>query len=148
MARKRKLTIKQQAFADYYIETGNATKSAIKAGYSKKYANTNANKLLQNTTILSYIDKRMEELKTERVADQQEILETLTAVIRGEATGTELVGKGKGRQEVQQEPPSVSDKIRAAELLGKRYAMWTEKQQVEIEGAVQFVDDISDTDEN
>lgn len=141
---KRKLTIKQQAFADFYVELGNAEQAALKAGYSKNYARGQSYKLLANVGIKAYIEKRMEELKTERVADQQEILETLTAVIRGEAKGTELVGKGKGKQAVQQEPPSVSDKIRAAELLGKRYVMWTEKQQIEIEGAVQFVDDISD----
>ena len=52
-----KLTEKQKRFADYYIETGNATQAAVKAGYSKKYANTNANKLLQNTTIKNYIDE-------------------------------------------------------------------------------------------
>lgn len=127
MAKKRKLTIKQQAFADYYIELGNATQAAIKAGYSKRSARQIGEQNLSKHDIKVYIEKRMEELKTERVADQQEILETLTAVIRGEALGTELVGKGKGKQEVQQEPPSVADKIRAAELLGKRYAMWTEK---------------------
>lgn len=148
MSRKRKLTIKQQAFADFYIELGNAYQAAKKAGYSENYAKAQSHKMLENVGVNSYIEKRMEEIKTERVADQQEILETLTAVIRGEAKGTELVGKGKGRQEVQQEPPSVTDKIRAAELLGKRYAMWTEKQQIEVESAVQFIDDISDNDED
>lgn len=45
---ERKLTEKQQAFADYYIELANATQAAIKAGgYSNKYANTNASKILQ-----------------------------------------------------------------------------------------------------
>ena len=66
-----KLTLKQQRFADEYIICGNATEAAIKAGYSSKYANTNASKLLQNTTIKSYLDERLEELKSEKVADQR-----------------------------------------------------------------------------
>ena len=50
-----KLTARQKKFAEYYVQSGNATESAIKAGYSKKYVNTNVLKLLQNTTILQYI---------------------------------------------------------------------------------------------
>lgn len=146
MSRKRRLTVRQQRFAENYIELGNAEQAAIKAGYSKRYARGNAHKLVANSGIKEYIDKRIEELKNERVADQQEILEFLTAVIRGEATGTELVGKGKGYQEVRQEPPTVSDKTKAAELLGKRYMMWTEKQQVEVTTPT-FVEDVPDTDE-
>src|SRR5690625_1440575 len=127
----KKLTIKQQKFADYYIESGNATQAAIRAGYSKRSARQIADENLAKPYIKAYIDKRMEELQSERIASQQEIVEFLTAVIGGEATGTEIVGKGKGYQEVQQEPPSLAEKTKAAELLGKRYAMWTEKQQVE-----------------
>ena len=56
-----KMTIKQKKFADEYIISGNATKAAIEAGYSKKYANTNASKLLQNTTIKEYVNKRLKE---------------------------------------------------------------------------------------
>lgn len=123
----KKLTIKQQAFADYYIEYGNATQAAIQAGYSKKYANTNASKLLQNTTIKAYIDKRMEELKSERVADQQEVLEYLTSILRGEQTEETLRGVGEGAQTIDDIDVSAKDRIKAAELLGKRYAMWTDK---------------------
>lgn len=123
----KKLTIKQQAFADYYIEYGNATQAAIQAGYSKKYANTNASKLLQNTTIKAYIDKRMEELKSKRVADQQEVLEYLTSILRGEQTEETLRGVGEGAQTIDDIDVSAKDRIKAAELLGKRYAMWTDK---------------------
>ena len=56
------LNPRQQAFADEYIITGNATQSAIKAGYSERYANTNASKLLQNTTIKVYIERKMKEI--------------------------------------------------------------------------------------
>ena len=52
-----KLSIKQKRFADEYIISGNATQSAIIAGYSKKYAATNTDKLLKNTNIKNYIDE-------------------------------------------------------------------------------------------
>lgn len=69
-----KLTAKQRKFADEYIKTGNATQSAIKAGYSEKYANTNANKLLQNTTIKAYIKLHLNSLSSAKIADAQEVL--------------------------------------------------------------------------
>ena len=142
MAKEKKLTLKQQRFADEYIISGNATQSAIEAGYSKKYANTNASKLLQNTTIKRYIDEQLEILKNERVADQQEVLEYLTSIVRGEQTEQTLRGVGEGTQEIDNIDVSAKDRIKAAELLGKRYGIWTDKQEIELSGGVQFVDDI------
>jgi len=115
------MTLKQQRFADEYIITGNATQSAIKAGYSSKYANTNANKLLQNTTIKNYIDERLEKLESEKIATQEEVLQYLTSVMRGEKTEPLLVLDGEGTQKVIQAVPNVQSRTRAAELLGKRY---------------------------
>lgn len=142
LAKEKKLTLKQQRFADEYIISGNATQSAIEAGYSKKYANTNASKLLQNTTIKRYIDEQLEILKNERVADQQEVLEYLTSIVRGEQTEQTLRGVGEGAQEIDNIDVSAKDRIKAAELLGKRYGIWTDKQEIELSGGVQFVDDI------
>lgn len=142
LAKEKKLTLKQQRFADEYIISGNATQSAIEAGYSKKYANTNASKLLQNTTIKHYIDEQLEVLKNERVADQQEVLEYLTSIVRGEQTEQTLRGVGEGAQEIDNIDVSAKDRIKAAELLGKRYGIWTDKQEIELSGGVQFVDDI------
>lgn len=140
---ERKLNLKQQAFADLYIELGNATQAAIEAGYSKKYAATNTDKLLKNTNIASYIENRMKDIQSKRIANQEEVLETLTAILRGEQRGTALVGLGMGEQSVDQVEPTVAEKIRAAELLGKRYKLWTDKVETEVTGAVQFIDDIS-----
>lgn len=98
---ERKLNPKQQAFADYYIELGNATQAAIKAGYSEKYAAQNTDKLLKNTNVKSYIDERMEQLQSERIASQQEVLELLTAVLRGEARSAVLVGVGGGEERIE-----------------------------------------------
>lgn len=140
---EQKLTPKQQKFADYYIETGNATESAIRAGYSKKTAKEMGSENLTKPHISSYIAKHMEKLQSERIANQEEILATLTAIMRGQKRGTALVGVGMGEQEVTQVEPTLGEKIKAAELLGKRYAMWTDKQQVDAVVTPQFIDDIS-----
>lgn len=140
------MTIKQQRFADEYIISANATQAAIKAGYSKKYANTNASKLLHNTTIKSYIDERLADLQSKKVADQQEVLEYLTSVMRGKETEQTIIGVGDFGQELTDIEVSAKDRIKAAELLGKRYRMWTDKQEVEVQGTVVFAneDDIAD----
>ncbi|SUO88768.1 phage terminase small subunit [Streptococcus uberis] len=143
-----KLTLKQKRFADEYIITGNATESAIKAGYSKKYANTNASKLLQNTTIKRYIDERLKILDSEKIADQKEVLQYLSAVMRGEHKEKTLISIGEFGQEIVDIDVGAKDRIKAAELLGKRYKLFTDKVEVDanIETVV-FVDDIgSDLD--
>lgn len=140
----KKLTPKQQAFADYYIELGNATEAAIKAGYSKKTAAVIGAENLIKPNIKSYIDERMEELQSKRIADQREILETLTAVLRGEARAATLIGLGGGEEEINTDmPPTMSERIRAAELLGKRYRMWTDKVDVEHSGELDAKLDLS-----
>lgn len=140
------MTIKQQRFADEYIISANATQAAIKAGYSKKYANTNASKLLQNTTIKSYIDERLEDLQSKKVASQQEVMEYLTSVMRGQETEQTIIGVADLGQELTDIEVSAKDRIKAAELIGKRYRMWTDKQEVEVQGTVVFAneDDIAD----
>lgn len=138
----RKLTVKQQKFADEYIISGNATQSAIKAGYSKNYTNTNANKLLQNTTIKSYIDERLEQLKKESIAEQDEVLQYLTSIMRGQEQEQTLRGMGEGYQEIDNIDVSAKDRIKAAELIGKRYGIWTDKLEATVDGAVMFIDDI------
>lgn len=143
---ERKLTIKQQAFADAYIELGNATQAYLKAYPNVKKENTakvNASRLLTNANVKAYIDERMEELKSERVADQQEILETLTAVLRGEMTSAVLRGIGEGAQTIDEDmPPTTAERIKAAELLGKRYRMWVDKVETDGKTRVVIVDDV------
>lgn len=115
-----KLTEKQKKFADYYIELGNATQAAIKAGYSAKYANTNASKLLQNTTIKSYIDERMEQLASERIMSAQEILERLTKIAKADIKETVVIANAEGYSEVEK-PPDFKVQIQAMKELLKRY---------------------------
>lgn len=140
-----KLTVKQQRFSDEYIRTGNAYQSAINAGYSKTYAKGNVVKLLENVSVKSYIDKRLEELKKESIAEQNEILQYLTSVMRGEMTEQTLVGQGEGYQEIDNIDVGAKDRIKAAELLGKRYRMWTEKIEAEVTTPT-FVNDVPEDD--
>ena len=139
----KKLNPKQQAFADFYIEFGNAEEAALKAGYSKAYARGKSYTLLANVGIKAHIAERMEELKSERVADQQEIMEFLTAIMRGEVKEPVPILAGDGEQRVVNLVPNAQARKAAAELLGKRYKLWTDKVETEVTGAVQFIDDIS-----
>lgn len=127
-----KLTLKQQRFADEYIISGNATQSAIKAGYSKKYAATNTDKLLKNTNIKNYIDERLKELEDKAIAKQEEVLQYLTSVMRGEHEEEVLYGVGEGVQSTRHVEVGAKDRIKAAELLGKRYGTWTDKVDANI----------------
>lgn len=123
----KKLTIKQKKFADEYIKTGNATQSAINAGYSKKTARFTGAENLTKPNIKTYIDERMKKLEEEAIADQSEILKYLTRIIRDEEREEVLVNVGNFEQERQEIKISAKDKIKAAELLGKRYGSWTDK---------------------
>lgn len=137
-----KLTIKQQKFADEYVITGNAYQSAIKAGYSHNYARAQASKLLENVGVKAYINTQLEELQSAKVADQQEIMEFLTSVIRGEVVEPVAILDGDGYQKVVELPPNIQTRRAAAVDLGKRYSMWTDKQDVNVTGLVSFHDDI------
>lgn len=150
-----KLTDKQKAFCDYYIETLNATESYKKAGYKVKNDNTaavNANRLLRNAKIKAYIDKRLKEIENDRIADAKEVMEYLTAVMRGEVEEEVVVVESTGDYTSEarkiKKQVSVKERNKAAELLGKRYALFTDKVNIDGSVAVQIIDDIEDdTDE-
>ena len=134
-----KMTAKQQRFCDEYLIDLNATQAAIRAGYSANYAHTNVTKLLQNTTIKEYIEQRMAEKESALIADQDEVLKYLTSVLRGE-TQSEIVvvegcGDGCSEARAMQKAPDEKERLKAAELLGKRYGLYTEKieQQVDMD---------------
>lgn len=143
---EHKLTVKQQAFADFYIELGNATDAYLKAYPNVKKETTAraaGSRMLTNVSVKSYIDSRMEELKSQKVADQQEILELLTAIARGETTSATLRGIGEGAQIIDEDmPPTTAERIKAAELLGKRYRMWVDKVETDGKTKVVIVDDV------
>ncbi|MFS1663338.1 terminase small subunit [Streptococcus sp. zg-JUN1979] len=136
-----KLTLRQKKFADEYIISGNAYKSAVSAGYSQKYAKTDSHKLLENTRIKSYIDERLAKLDSEKIADQKEVLSYLTSVMRGEQTEQTLRGEGEGLQSLIDIDVGAKDRIKAAELLGKRHRLWTDKQELDVTATVVFEGD-------
>lgn len=137
-----KLTPKQKAFAEYYIETGNATEAAIKAGYSKKTARVIGQENLLKPALKSYIDEKMKELEDQRIAKADEVLKYLTRVIRGEETEqvvvTENIGDFMSEARVINKELSAKDKIKAAELLGKRYRLFVDKVDTNINASIVF----------
>ena len=144
-----KLTVKQKAFADYYIELGNATESYIKAGYKvseRKVAEVEGCKLLKNPKIDNYIKKRMEQIESNRIAKAEEVLAFLSASLRGEVleevVSTKSDGSGGIEPVILRKQLSAKDRIKAAELLGKRYALFTEKVDLEGNVGVTIIDDI------
>lgn len=122
----KKLTPKQKAFADYYIELGNAEQAAIKAGYSKKYARGNAHKLVANSCIKQYTEERLKQIEDERIADGKEVLRYLTKVMRGEEK--DQFGLDA----------SLQDRTKAAELLGKRYRLFVDKVEANVNASIVF----------
>ena len=133
-----KLTEKQKRFADYYIETGNITEAPVKAGYSKKTARVIGQENLQKPAIKSYIDEKLETMQDERTASAKEVLEFLTKSMRGELDEEVVVveGTGDGTSEARTVKKQIGlrDRIKSAELLGKRYRLFTDK--VEVDGVV------------
>lgn len=142
------LTEKQKRFCEEYLIDPNATQAAIRAGYSEKTARfasqwINERNLQKPTSkyipeMREYIDSRLEELHSDRTADAQEVVEYLTSVMRGESESEEIVlkGVGKGSQKIEKvhKKPSEKDKLKAAELLGKRFGMFKEK--IEVDGEI------------
>lgn len=118
------MTPKQKAFADYYIQTGNATEAAKKAGYSEKNVGENAAKTLKNPKVSAYIAERMGQQDKSRVADANEVIEFYTAVMRGEV-------KDQFGLEA-----SLSDRLKAGDSLMKRYAAAADRNK----GAMEKLD--------
>lgn len=134
------MTEKQKRFCDEYLIDCNATR-AYKTVYqnvkSDEVARKAGSRLLTNVDVKNYIADRMEEIHNEKTADAQEVIEYLTSVLRGESTAQEIVveGTGDGCSEARtmEKAPSEKEKLKAAELLGKRYALFTEKVETDVD---------------
>lgn len=113
----RGLTEKQKRFADFYIETGNATDAARRAGYKKP--NVQGAKNLVKVSIRTYVDAKLAELDRKRTANAKEVMEYLTAVLRGEWKTKRITPKGEEYFEL----PSRFDQMKAAENLMKRLGL-------------------------
>lgn len=138
-----KLTKKQRRFADEYLIDCNGTQAAIRAGYSPKTANEQAVKLMANPKISLYIAEKLDEISSKRLADAQEVLEYLTAVMRGEHTEQILQLIGDGVQTITDIDVSAKERLKAAELIGKRYGMFKDNLNVDVEPVV-IVNDLKE----
>lgn len=162
-----KLTEKQRRFVDYYVETGNKTEAAKKAGYSEKTAASIGDENLRKPAIKAAIDARLRELEGKRIAKADEVMQFLTSTLRGEVKEERVVveGTGEGRSDARIIKVQVSarDRLEAAKSLLKRYPMQLDakeqklrlqKLEAEIraaeqvdDDAVTIVDDLGDGDD-
>lgn len=141
-----KMTAKQQRFCDEYLIDLNATQAAIRAGYSERTAYSTAAENMTKPVIKDYISARMAEKEEALIAKQDEVLKYLTAVMRGETESSTVVIEaqedGTTAAREMQKRPAESERLRAAELLGKRYGLYTDKVDVGGSVGVVIVDDI------
>lgn len=146
-----KLTAKQQRFCDEYLIDLNATQAAIRAGYSKKTANRIGTENLSKLVIREYIENRMAEKEAALIANQDEVLKYLTSVLRGQSKSTEIVieglGDGSTKARKMEKEPSEKDKLKAAELLGKRYGLYTEKVEEKVDMELNVTIDYGDEED-
>ncbi|WP_311481468.1 terminase small subunit [uncultured Anaerococcus sp.] len=157
------MTIKQKKFADEYIKTGNATEAYLKsyAKQSRASAEANARKLLGKYSVKKYIDNRLKEIDSEKIVSQKEIMELLSSIARGESTEQTPIWVGGGRQEVIETRTTDKDRIKAMDMLMKRFGMHysdleIEKQEVQIQktkteieimkGISEEIEDLEDID--
>lgn len=136
-----KLTQKQEAFVDYYIETGNACEAARRAGYSERTARSIGKENLTKPYIQQAIEARHEEIKSKRTATVTEAMEFLTSVMRGEITEEVVVveGKGDGLSEARlvEKAPSVADRTKAADNILKRFGRPPKLEEQELDARVE-----------
>lgn len=131
------MNAKQRRFCDEYLIDCNATQAAIRAGYSKKTAKQIGQENLTKPDLKSYIDEQLEILHNQKTADAQEVLEYLTSVMRGEHTEQTLKLVGEGVQTITEIDVAAKERLKAAELIGKRYGIW--KDNVDVKGAIPTV---------
>lgn len=129
------LNARQKAFCEYYVASGNATEAAIKAGYKEKNARFIGSENLTKANIKAYVKELMDKAESERIASAEEVLQHLTAMMRGEIQEEVVVIEGNGvygsSASIIKKQVSAKERIKAAELLGKRHALFTDKTKIE-----------------
>lgn len=146
------LNSKQKQFYKEWLIDANATQSAIRAGYSKKTAYSQGQRLLKNVEGQEYLAELMAEKDSQLIASQDEVLKYLTSVMRGESQSAEIVVEGTGdgcsKARTVLKKPSEKDKLKAAELLGKRYGLYTDKVELDTDMELNITVDYGDGDED
>lgn len=111
------MTTRQRAFADAYLKSGSAAEAARQAGYSERSARTTGARMLANADVKALIASRLDAAEARAIADSDEVLRFLSSVMRGEV-----------RDQFGLDP-ALSDRIKAAQELLKRYAVADMRQQ-------------------
>lgn len=101
------LNKRQRDFAEYYIQCGNASEAAKKAGYSERTARSIGQENLTKPDISAYIAERMEEMRKKQIATSEEVVIFFTSVLRGEEMNGEI--------------PAVKHRLEAGKELLKRF---------------------------
>lgn len=139
------MTEKQKRFCDEYLIDCNATQAAIRAGYSKKTAKSIGQENLTKHDIKLYVEQELEKIRDNNIADAAEVMKYLTSVLRGESLAEIVVveGEGDGCSSARRinKAPDEREKLKAAELLGKRYSLFKDNMTLEIE-PVMIVNDL------
>ena len=133
---------KHERFCIEYIVDLNASQAAIRTGYAPKNANNIGSRLLANADIRARVDELLAEMQNSRIADATEVLEYLTAVIRGEKQEEVLVTDPMGQTEIKLKAIGGREQVKAAELLAKRYSLLTDNVKMNGAAPVQIVDDL------
>lgn len=131
------MNARQKRFCDEYLVDCNATQAAIRAGYSERTAYSVGNENLRKPELKSYIEEQLEKIHNEKTADAKEVLEYLTAVMRGEYKEQILILDGNGAQRIGNIDVSARERLKVAELIGKRHGMF--KENVNVDGVAQVV---------
>lgn len=122
MPKRKRLTPKQIKFVNYYIELGNAKQAAIEAGYSARIAHRNAQNNLNNEMVKEYLNQKLKELESDRVASATEALQGITSIARGEDYETQVVVNPKtGQHDKVNIPANAQVRLRAWNDILKRY---------------------------
>lgn len=137
------MNARQKKFCDEYLIDCNATQAAIRAGYSQRTAKQIGQENLTKPDLKAYIDEQLEILHNQKTADAQEVLEYLTAVMRGEHTEQVLKLVGEGVQTITDIDVSARERLKAAELIGKRYGMFKDGLNIDLEPVV-IVNDLKE----
>lgn len=131
------MNARQKRFCDEYLIDCNAKQAAIRAGYSPKTAYSIGNENLNKPELKAYINEQLEKIHSAKIADAEEVMKYLTSVMRGEHTEQVLKLIGEGVQTVTDIDVSAKERLKAAELIGKRYGLFTDK--VGVEGVIPVV---------
>ena len=125
-----RLTQKQRLFADEYIKSGNATQAAIKAGYANEVS---GRENLRKPTVKAYIDAKMAEIESHKIADAKEAMQAITAIARGETTETQAqINPLTGEWEKTEVPADLKTRLTAWREILKRYPLSDELTKAQL----------------